>query len=65
MLIAFDLKKLPHLGEFRAQPSRNFLGLQPSGQHVSKIRPEGPDLPTRLVMLLDGSVMLLAGRAVL
>ena len=27
MLIAFDLKDPPHLGEFRAQLDRNFLGL--------------------------------------
>ena len=54
MLITFDLKKPPHLGEFHAQPSKNFLGLQPSGHRVSKIRPEGPGLPTCLVALSDG-----------
>ena len=65
MLIAFDLKDPPHLGEFRAQPDRNFLGLQPSGHRVSKIRPEGHGLPMCLAALSDGPVTLLAGRATL
>ena len=39
VLIAFDLKDPPHLGEFRAYPNRNFLSLQPSSHCVSKIRP--------------------------
>ena len=65
MLIAFDLKKPPHLGEFRPQPGRNFLGLQPLGHRISKIHPEGPGLPTRLIALSDGPIVLLAGRAAL
>ena len=65
MLIAFDLKKPPRLGEFRAQPGRNFLGLQPSGHRVLKMRLEGPGLPTCLVVLSDGSVVILMGRATL
>ena len=65
VLITFDLKKPPQLGEFRAQSGRNFLGLQPSGHRVSKIRPEGPGLLTHLNVLSDGLVALLVGRAAL
>ena len=65
MLIAFSLKDPPHLGEFRGQPGRNFLDLQPSNHRVSKIRLEGPGLPTRLIALSDGPVVLLTGHATL
>ena len=65
MLIAFDLKKPPHLGEIGAQSGRSFLGLQPSGHRDSKIHPEGLGLLMCFVALLDGSVTLLTGGAVL
>ena len=65
VMIAFGLKDPPHLGELRAQPGRNFLDLQPSGHRVSKICPEGPGLPTRLIALSDGPVVLLTGHATL
>ena len=63
MLIALRLKDPLCLGQLRDQPNRNTLGLQPSGYHGSKIGSEGADLQTRLVMLLNGLVMLLAGCA--
>ena len=65
MLITLSLKIPPHLGEIRPQPGRDALGLQPSGHHDSKIRPEGADPLTRLVALSDGLVALLTGRAAL
>ena len=65
MIITLSLKNPPHLGELYAQPGRDVLGLQPSGHGDSKIRPEGVDHLTRLVVLLNGPVTLLAGRAVL
>ena len=65
MLIALRLKDPSHLGQLRDQPGRNALGLQPSGYRGSKIGPEGADLPTRLIALSDGLVMLLMGHAML
>ena len=65
MRTVFNLKGPLHLGEFRAYPNRNFLSLQPSSHRVSKIRPEGPGLPTCLITLSDDPIALLMGRVVL
>ena len=56
ILITFDLKKRPCLGEIDAQTSRNFLGIQPSGHLNSKIRLACLGLPTRFVALSDDPV---------
>ena len=65
MLITLSLKNPPHLGKLHAQPGRDVLGLHPSGHSDSKIRPEGVDHLTCLVVLSDGPVVLLTDRAML
>ena len=65
MLIALYLKDPPHLSKLHDQPGGDALGLQPSGYRGSKIGPKGADLPMRLVVLLDGPVVLLKGQAML
>ena len=65
MLITLSLKNPPHLGELRALPGRDALGLQPSGHRGSKIHLEGADPLTCLIALSDGLVALLTGHATL
>ena len=56
ILITFDLKKPPRLGEIDAQTGRNFLGTQPLGHLDSKTRLACLGLPTRFVALSDGAI---------
>jgi len=65
VLITLGLKNPLPLSKLCAQPDRDALGLQPSGHRGSKIRPEGVDHLTCLVVLSDGPVALQADRAAL